>query len=155
MTLQRLRKARPPNAITVLYENKNAHTDVDLSANSSSLNQQMPLSVSERLSYTLISSLSMENASCSLKTLGTFLWRIPQRLSSSDALAGVTSCLLASHDTVVRGHRCSQINARLYARALCSLRSAIEDPEERLSSNTLCAVLLFQRIEVCYRFYDN
>ncbi|KAJ5620266.1 hypothetical protein N7510_004250 [Penicillium lagena] len=92
----------------------------------------------------------MENQSCSLKTLGTFMWRIPQRLSSSAALAGVTSCLLASHDAVVRGNRRSRINAHLYARALRRLQRAIEDPEERLSSNTLCTVLLFQRIEAVF-----
>jgi hypothetical protein len=154
--VKQLATSLPSRAIKVQYRDQNAHADVALSARTSSsrelvLNQNMPLSPSERLSYTLISSLSMESPSCSLKTLGAFMWRIPQRLSSSAALDGVTSCLLASHDAVVRGaNYCSRISPYLYARALCHLQRAIEDPNERLSSNTLCAVLLFQRIEVCF-----
>jgi hypothetical protein len=147
--VKQVAKSLPSKAVKFQRQDQNMHGCV--ARHKTLLNKHMTLSPSERLSYTLISSLSMESLSCSLKTLGAFMWRIPQRIGSSVALDAVTSCLLASHDAVLRGgNRPSRINPHLYAQALCHIQRAIQDPKERLSYNTLCAVLLFQRIEVCF-----
>lgn len=147
--MKQVAKSLPSKAVKFQRQDQNMHGCV--ARHKTLLNKHMTLSPSERLSYTLISSLSMESLSCSLKTLGAFMWRIPQRIGSSVALDAVTSCLLASHDAVLRGgNRPSRINPHLYAQALCHIQRAIQDPKERLSYNTLCAVLLFQRIEVCF-----
>ena len=116
----------------------------------------MTLTPSEQLSYEFINCLHIQYPSYSLEIIGAFAWKIPERFGSSAALDDVAACMLASHAAIVRGSSPSlRINPILYARALRSVRRAIDDQSEWKSSNTLCAVLLLHRIEVSHTLFQR
>jgi hypothetical protein len=104
---------------------------------------------SEELARAFYNCLEHKTTAYSLKVIGAFAWQLPQRFGSSTALDDVAMCMLASHNAIVRG-ACpsSRIDPKLYNRALRSVQDAINSPDEWGSSNTLCAILLLQRIEV-------
>lgn len=114
------------------------------------------LTPSERLSHAFFSCLYDQIPRYNLSIIGPFASQIPMRLGSSAALDAAAACMLASHSAIVRGAApLSRINPKLYTNALRCVQCALDDPKEWKSSNTLCAILLLQRIEVWTVFHPN
>ncbi|KIM93552.1 hypothetical protein OIDMADRAFT_184715 [Oidiodendron maius Zn] len=115
------------------------------------LQATMNLTPSNQLCCAFLDCLHTQPPAYNLEIIGSFAWQIPQRFGLSDALDDVAACMMASHMAIVRGaSQFSRINPKLYTRALRSVYSALEDPNECRSSNTLCAILLLQRIEALF-----
>jgi hypothetical protein len=125
------------------------HREVGQGAFGLLLQATMNLAPSDQLCRAFLDSLQMHPPAHNLQVIGVFAWEMPRRFGWSDALDNVAACMLASHAAIVRGaSSSSRINPKLYSRALSSVYAAIADPNEWSSSNTLCAILLLQRIEV-------
>ena len=125
------------------------HRDVGQGAFDLLLQATMNLAPSDQLCRAFLDSLQMHPQAYNLQVIGAFAWEMPRRFGSSDALDNVAACMLASHRAIVRGaSSSSRIDPKMYSRALSSVYAAISDPNQWSSSNTLCAILLLQRIEV-------
>jgi hypothetical protein len=73
---------------------------------------------------------------------------LPRRVGRSAVLDDAVSFLIASHESFVRGEDLHSLgNLAKYGRALRSLQTAIDDPEEQYSTCTLAAVAVMSRLE--------
>ncbi|OJJ50390.1 hypothetical protein ASPZODRAFT_57642 [Penicilliopsis zonata CBS 506.65] len=76
-------------------------------------------------------------------TYGDFLVDIPPRLGESPALDASADALISAHVSFSSCRGTTSVHALTkYSRALQALRSALDDPIQAVSSNTLCAVML-------------
>ena len=106
-------------------------------------------SPSDRLSQSLVACFGVRRTGYELKLLGAYMEHIPSRVGRSHVLDDAITCFLDAYSAALRGtppHMCS--NYLLYGNALRSLQNVIEDPVEAYTTETLCAVILIQRIEV-------
>lgn len=97
-----------------------------------------------------IANSSLPDRYAEIHWMRKWLSLIPSRLGTSKVLDNAVHCLashyigkLSGQDQVVR--RAHQA----YGQALLSLRQAISDPEQGVSSNTLCATMVLSLYEVC------
>ncbi|EOD43919.1 putative zn 2cys6 transcription factor protein [Neofusicoccum parvum UCRNP2] len=106
------------------------------------LPKHLPLSGIEQLTSRLVATLNEEVPTNQIKLFGPFIGEVPRRLGSTTALNDAAACLTTTHDAIIRKHSKVRINPQLYARALKSLHTAIEDPLQVKSTSTLCATVL-------------
>ncbi|KAH8909304.1 hypothetical protein BR93DRAFT_875887 [Coniochaeta sp. PMI_546] len=110
--------------------------------NSSKLDRDQILSVFVSAMFPLGSSSAQSSF------LGSWLWHVPLRLGSSAVLDHAALSLALAYFARLSGDQLVLRNAELsYAIALRSLTAAISDPDNRLASEVLCAVLLLGHYE--------
>ena len=144
---QKLRVARPDKS------RFKDDSDMDISVPSAdaclALSPQPSLSSGQTLQYALLDTFNSGRPGTRSTLLGKYMRCVPQRIGQSAALDDAVACLITCHlylnDAL---YTTEEEAAQLYARALRSLRMAIEDDEQGHSSNTLCAVNLLQYVEL-------
>lgn len=127
------------------------------SSMSGSLEQSLPcpssnaalVSKQHQLARTLIETLESKGIVFKLSRLGGFIREVPARVSHSVALDAAIDCLVQAHfSSSSQSDACELINPRLYLRAVQALHKSLEDPDQVLLPNTLCASVLLGVIEV-------
>jgi hypothetical protein len=92
-------------------------------------------------------------ASVQSSFLGSWLWHVPPRLGSSDALDHAALSLALAYFGRVSSNRRAIQNAQLcYSFALKALAVAIADQRQQFSSEVLCATMLLGYYEVSLTF---
>jgi hypothetical protein len=85
----------------------------------------------------------------SLLDMGPYFRHIPQRLGQNQALDDAVRCICTVYKSTLTGNRsASALGRGDYYKALKSLRLSVLNPEEALSSNTLCAAVILSWYEV-------
>lgn len=85
----------------------------------------------------------------SIKQMGSFLDLVPAYIGTSRALDDALQCLCTAYVSFIRQTEIS--NRKEYLKALKSLRQALSNSEDALSSQTLCAAICLSWYEV--RFF--
>ncbi|PSN61621.1 hypothetical protein BS50DRAFT_638925 [Corynespora cassiicola Philippines] len=108
------------------------------------------LSASDMLQLVLLDTFNHSVVGLRVSSIAQFVCEIPRRLGQSFALDDAVKCLLHCHKTMCRGDGPSPTGPgpRSYVRALHSLQVALNDKEECLSDNTLCAVAILGQVEM-------
>ncbi|OCL11126.1 hypothetical protein AOQ84DRAFT_387053 [Glonium stellatum] len=92
---------------------------------------------------------SIQDAYTEIQWMRKWLSFIPSRLGTSKVLDDAVHCLVSHHVGRLSGQDQVVRRARLaYGQALLSLQQAISDPEQGVSSNTLCATLVLSLYEL-------
>ncbi|KAF2205070.1 hypothetical protein GQ43DRAFT_428457 [Delitschia confertaspora ATCC 74209] len=83
-----------------------------------------------------------------MSAFGPFMFKIPERVGHNAALDAAVACLVHAHSSLVHRKGATEIaNPRLYLSAVQALQTCLEDPQEGMSSNTLCASVLLGLVE--------
>jgi hypothetical protein len=90
------------------------------------------------------------NEGLRLPTIAPYAFEVPSRLGQSSALDDAIACLVNCHSSLRRRvPPCLDLKQEnLYAKALLSLQTAVEDPVEGYSENTLAAVTILNTVEL-------
>jgi hypothetical protein len=119
---------------------------------SSRISQSPTLSSCETLQLILLETFHSANPGLRLDIIAPWILDVPRRLPYSPTLEDATACLVQRRISLLGGNSCSPTRARdqasKYAKALLSLQTALSDPEESLSENTLCAVAILGHVEL-------
>lgn len=107
-----------------------------------------PLSETHLLQLATVETFNAENCGLQLSELISYIPAIPQRIGYSAALDNAVACLVNVHSGLIRNNDpLTRIHPQLYSKALRSLQTALHDPVEGFSSNTLCAMTLLGYVE--------
>ena len=102
----------------------------------------------DHLRASLLTAFHGEQKGANLSMLPSYITDLPNRLGYSSTLDSAVACLLDVHSAIFQEPEGSdRINPRHYLKALQGLQSALQDPEESLSSNTLCAITILGWVE--------
>ncbi|CAI6335067.1 unnamed protein product [Periconia digitata] len=100
------------------------------------------------LAQALIQALHSKGVGLQLCKLGDFIHKVPSRINHSAALDAAVACLVHAHFTPIHQTNPGEaIDPRLYLRAIRTLNASLEDPQQVLSPNTLCAAVLLGVVE--------
>jgi hypothetical protein len=139
------KKAAPPS----LAMTEDADMVAFVGPDSCAIPKPIPPSRIDELIHAFVTQLSITDIRYRLLPYGSFLAYLPQRCGYSAALDDSAICYLTAHASLLRGDPPKKwIVPKLYGRALCSLQHALNDPNERFSTNTLAATALMNRLEV-------
>ncbi|KAF2640029.1 hypothetical protein P280DRAFT_490424 [Massarina eburnea CBS 473.64] len=106
------------------------------------------LSRHQGLAQAFVEALGTGGAGHRLSVFGPFIRDIPGRIGYNTALDAAVGCLVDAHSTLVHLNVPREIvNPELYLRAVQTLQNNLEDPQQGLSSNTLCATVLLGIVE--------
>ena len=84
-------------------------------------------------------------------TFGGFLAEIPRHLGVNSALDTAADTLVAAYAGFCRGNFEPDTSVRRkYSRALCTLRTTLDDPVQAQSSETLCSAMLLMFCQVWF-----
>jgi hypothetical protein len=103
----------------------------------------------QELSRALIDALSTGSIGHRMSAFGPFIREVPARIGHNAALDAAAACLVNAHSSMVQRKSAHEIaHPRLYLRAVQNLQTCLEDPQQGMSSNTLCASVLLGLVEV-------
>ena len=102
-----------------------------------------------KLAQALVHALEVGDTGYRISALGSFLCLLPPRIGHNVALDAAVSCLVHAHSAVLQSTSSFlEANIKYSLDAVQKLKSCLEDPEDGVSSNTLCAALTLSVIEV-------
>ena len=79
----------------------------------------------------------------------SYLQFVPSLYGTSEVITAAANCLLGKAKAVLTpNHPCRELNLRLYAKALRSLQTAIQNQDTCSSADVLCATQLLSLHEV-------
>jgi hypothetical protein len=103
----------------------------------------------QELSRALIDALGTGSVGHRMSAFGPFIREVPARIGHNAALDAAAACLVNAHSSMVHQKSAHEIaNPGLYLRAVQTLQICLEDPQQGMSSNTLCASVLLGLVEV-------
>jgi hypothetical protein len=88
-----------------------------------------------------VSVLQVDDLRYDLKTYGTFLLDVPQRLGNNRALDAAANTLTSAFPFLHTRNYPPHVLTR-HNKSLRTLRSCLDDPAQAQTSNTLCAIYL-------------
>ncbi|KAF2876582.1 hypothetical protein BDV95DRAFT_230550 [Massariosphaeria phaeospora] len=102
----------------------------------------------QELACALIDALGTGNVGHRLSAFGSFIREVPSRIGHNTALDAAAACIVYAHSSMVHKKNANEIaNPQLYLRAVQNLQQCLEDPQQGMSSNTLCASVLLGLVE--------
>ncbi|KAK6957112.1 hypothetical protein Daesc_002397 [Daldinia eschscholtzii] len=105
--------------------------------------------VADRVGARLVGYLSHENASWDILSSFGYIKHLPVRLSESAALRDCVALMCSTWANARRDFASAQlIDSSLYGKALRTLQRAINDHDQQLSSETLAAATILERLEL-------
>lgn len=103
----------------------------------------------QELSRALVEALSTGGVGHRMSAFGPFIREVPGRIGHNAALDAAVACLVGAHSSLVHKKNATEIaSPELYLRAIQTLQGCLEDPQQGMSSNTLCASVLLGLVEV-------
>ncbi|KAF2649528.1 hypothetical protein K491DRAFT_610545 [Lophiostoma macrostomum CBS 122681] len=100
------------------------------------------------LARALVETLSTGSIGHRMGAFGPFIRGIPARIGHNAALDAAVACLVNAHTSMVQKKGASEVaNPVLYLRAVQTLQTCLEDPQQGMSSTTLCASVLLGLVE--------
>ncbi|OCK73875.1 hypothetical protein K432DRAFT_387145 [Lepidopterella palustris CBS 459.81] len=113
-----------------------------------SLPLEPALAQADRLSMHFIECLEQGRMGARMKWIGSWTALLPQRIGSSPTLDQSARLMVSTHTAILRNRNPSAwIDVEAYAQAIGSLRKALTDPAECLSSETLVAATILYYLE--------
>ncbi|KAI1482216.1 hypothetical protein F4774DRAFT_407245 [Daldinia eschscholtzii] len=107
--------------------------------------------VADRVGARLVGYLSHENASWDILSSFGYVKHLPVRLSESAALRDCVALMCSTWANARRDFASAQlIDSTLYGKALRTLQRAINDHDQQLSSETLAAATILERLELVF-----
>ncbi|KAI0846437.1 hypothetical protein F5Y00DRAFT_145610 [Daldinia vernicosa] len=107
--------------------------------------------VAERVAARLVGYLSHENAPWDILASCGYIKHLPARLGESAALRDCVALMSSTWINSRRGLASTQLlDSNLYVKALRTLQRAINDPHQQLSSETLAAATILERLELIF-----
>lgn len=106
------------------------------------------------LSRALVASITAaSNVGLQMSVFGPFIQEVPARIGHSPALDAAVAVLVNTHTSLLYKRTSNDIvSINLYLRAIKTLQTCLEDCQEGMSTNTLCASVLLGLVEVsCLR----
>lgn len=84
-----------------------------------------------------------------MSVFGPFIMEVPSRIGSNPALDAAVAVLVNAHTALVHQKKANEIvSPHLYLRAIKQLQLCLDDPQQGMSANTLCASVLLGLVEV-------
>jgi hypothetical protein len=84
-----------------------------------------------------------------MSVFGPFIREVPARLGHNAALDAAVAVLVNAHNSLVQRKTALEIvSPQLYLRAIKTLQTCLEDAQQGMSSNTLCASVILSLVEV-------
>jgi hypothetical protein len=84
-----------------------------------------------------------------MSVFGPFIQEVPARIGHNPALDAAVAVLVNAHTSLMYNKTSNDIvSINLYLRAIKTLQSCLEDSQEGMSTNTLCASVLLGLVEV-------
>lgn len=84
-----------------------------------------------------------------MSVFGPFIREVPARLGHNAALDAAVAVLVNAHISLIQKKTALEIvSPQLYLRAIRTLQTCLEDAQEGMSSNTLCASVILSLVEV-------
>jgi hypothetical protein len=84
-----------------------------------------------------------------MSVFGPFIREVPARLGHNAALDAAVAVLVNAHISLVQKKTALEIvSPQLYLRAIRTLQTCLEDVQQGMSSNTLCASVILSLVEV-------
>jgi hypothetical protein len=112
------------------------------------LRQPSPLQHHE-LARALIAATTMGSSGIRMSAFGPFIREVPSRLGHNQALDAAAAVLVNAHTSLVHKRTALEmVSPQLYLRAIKTLQTCLEDPQQGMSANTLCASVLLSLVEV-------
>lgn len=103
----------------------------------------------QELARALVEALGTGSVGHRMSAFGPFIREVPGRIGHNPALDAAVACLVNAHSSMVHKKNANEIaNPQLYLRAVQTLQMCLEDPQQGMSSNTLCASVLLGLVEV-------
>lgn len=109
-----------------------------------------PTTVADRLAASLVRHLENDPDRAFLLTVG-YIKFVPARLGASTALRDCVALLCSTWANFRRALPVKQlINSKVYGKALHGLQIALNDERQQLSTETLAAITIMERVEVLF-----
>jgi hypothetical protein len=84
-----------------------------------------------------------------MSVFGPFIQDVPARLGHNSALDAAVAVLVNTHTALVQKKRALEVvSPQLYLRAIKTLQTCLDDPQQGMSSNTICASVILSLVEV-------
>lgn len=88
-----------------------------------------------------------------MSVFGPFIREVPARVGHNPALDAAVAVLIDTHRSLMYKKTSNDIvSINLYLRAIKTLQSCLENSEQGMSTNTLCASVLLGLVEVCDKY---
>ncbi|KAH7080795.1 hypothetical protein FB567DRAFT_595132 [Paraphoma chrysanthemicola] len=100
------------------------------------------------LARALINATTTGSSGVRMSVFGPFIREVPSRIGHNPALDAAAAVLVNAHTSLVHKKISMEIvSPQLYLRAIKTLQTCLEDPEQGMSANTLCASVLLSLVE--------
>ncbi|KAF2631764.1 hypothetical protein BU25DRAFT_360374 [Macroventuria anomochaeta] len=100
------------------------------------------------LSRALVATISAGSVGLQMSVFGPFIQEVPARIGHNPALDAAVAVLINAHTSLMYKKTLNDIvSINLYLRAIKMLQSCLEDAQEGMSTNTLCASVLLGLVE--------
>lgn len=84
-----------------------------------------------------------------MSVFGPFIQEVPSRIGHNPALDAAVAVLIDAHTSLMYKNTSNDVvSINLYLRAIKMLQGCLEDSQEGMSTNTLCASVLLGLVEV-------
>lgn len=101
------------------------------------------------LARALVAATTTGGAGVRMSVFGPFIQEVPSRIGHNAALDAAAAVLVSAHTSLVNKKSSTEIvNPHLYLRAIKTLQACLDDPQQGMSANTLCASVLLSLVEV-------
>jgi hypothetical protein len=101
------------------------------------------------LARALVATTTTGGAGVRMSVFGPFIQEVPSRIGHNAALDAAAAVLVNAHTSLVNKKSSTEIvSPHLYLRAIKILQTYLEDPQQGMSANTLCASVLLSLVEV-------
>lgn len=122
---------------------------VSLSPPRSPLLRQPSPSQHHELSRALVATITAGSVGLQMSVFGSFIQEVPARIGHSPALDAAVAVLINAHTSLTYKKTSDDVvSINLYLRAIKTLQNCLEDSQEGMSTNTLCASVLLGLVEV-------
>ncbi|KAF1940712.1 hypothetical protein EJ02DRAFT_435360 [Clathrospora elynae] len=123
-------------------------SSVSLSPPKSPFLRQPSPSRHQQLARALIAAITTGTTGHRMSVFGPFIREVPARLGHNAALDAAVTVLVNVHTLLIRKKAAAEIvSPELYIRAIKTLQTCLEDPQQGMSANTLCASVLLGLVE--------
>jgi len=108
------------------------------------------------LARALITATTTGGSGVRMSVFGYFIQEVPSRIGHNAALDAAVAVLVDAHTSLVNKKSSLEIvSPHLYLRAIKTLQLCLEEPQESISANTLCASVLLSLVEVSSCIEDS
>ena len=100
------------------------------------------------LARALIAATNTGTAGHRMSVFGPFIREVPGRIGHNAALDAAVAVLVNAHTSLIHKKMSNEIvSPELYLRAIKTLQTCLEDPQQGMSANTLCASIILGLVE--------